>query len=136
MPTKLDKYIVGRTLGKGAFAKVKLAQHSETGDQVAIKIMLQDKGTSAEAEEAMKQIMNEVEKLASLQHNFILNVVETAKEGVMKNDNGKQKSVIYVVLELAPGGEMFDFLMETGKFGEKLARFYFRQMIEGVYHIH
>jgi|JI9StandDraft_2_1071091.scaffolds.fasta_scaffold316110_2 serine/threonine protein kinase len=136
MPTKLDKYIVGRTLGKGAFAKVKLAQHSETGDQVAIKIMLQDKGTSAEAEEAMKQIMNEVEKLASLQHNFILNVVETAKEGVMKNDDGKQKSVIYVVLELAPGGEMFDFLMETGKFGEKLARFYFRQMIEGVYHIH
>jgi len=44
--------------------------------------------------------------------------------------------VIYVVLELAPGGEMFDFLMETGKFGEKLARFYFRQMIEGLYHIH
>jgi serine/threonine protein kinase len=80
--------------------------------------------------------MNEVEKLASLQHNFILNVVETAKEGVMKNEDGKQKSVIYVVLELAPGGEMFDFLMETGKFGEKLARFYFRQMIEGVYHIH
>ena len=80
--------------------------------------------------------MNEVEKLASLQHNFILNVVETAKEGVMKKDDGKQKSVIYVVLELAPGGEMFDFLMETGKFGEKLARFYFRQMIEGVYHIH
>ena len=44
--------------------------------------------------------------------------------------------MIYVVLELAPGGEMFDFLMETGKFGEKLARFYFRQMIEGLYHIH
>jgi serine/threonine protein kinase len=98
--------------------------------------MLQSKGTNAEAEEAMKQIMNEVDKLASLQHNYILKVVETAKEGIMKHDDGSSKSVIYVVLELAPGGEMFDFLMETGKFGDKLARFFFRQMIEGVYHIH
>lgn len=54
MTSKLDKYIIHRTLGKGAFAKVKLGQDSETGAAVAIKVMLQSKGTTAEAEEATK----------------------------------------------------------------------------------
>jgi hypothetical protein len=50
----------------------------------------------------------------------------------MKYDDGKSKEVIYSVLELAPEGEMFNIIYETGEFDEKLSRFYFRQMIEGV----
>jgi len=80
--------------------------------------------------------MNEVEKLSSLNHAYVLNVIETCKEGKLEKADGRVKDVLYVVLELAQGGELFDFLMETGKFGEKLARYYFRQMIEGIHHIH
>lgn len=136
MVTKLDKYVLLRTLGKGAFAKVKLGRRDETGELFAIKIMLQNKGTSAELEEAQKQIVNEVEKLSSLNHPYVLNVVETVKEGKVEKPDGRTKDVLYTVLELATGGEMFDFLMETGKFGPKLARYFFRQMIEGLHHIH
>lgn len=39
MTSKLDKYQVGRLLGEGAFAKVKLAYDEQTGEKVAIKIM-------------------------------------------------------------------------------------------------
>lgn len=135
MPTKkLENYILHQTLGKGAFAKVKLGQNSQTGDLVAIKIMMNSVGS--EAEEAMRQIMNEVEKLSKLQHLNVLNVIEPTKKGKVESSDGSTKDVLYVVLELAKGGELFDYLMETGKFGEKLSRFYFKQMIEGIEHIH
>jgi len=47
MPTMLDKYIVGRSLGTGGFAEVKQATDTETGEQVAIKIMLLNHGDIA-----------------------------------------------------------------------------------------
>ena len=34
-----DHYIMGRELGKGKFGHVKLAQHKETGEHVAIKVI-------------------------------------------------------------------------------------------------
>ena len=38
MTSKLGKYELLRTLGRGAYSKVKLAKDSETGEYVAIKI--------------------------------------------------------------------------------------------------
>lgn len=40
---RIGKYEVGRTIGEGAFAKVKFARNSETGKPVAIKILDKDK---------------------------------------------------------------------------------------------
>lgn len=34
------------------------------------------------------------------------------------------------------GGELFDFIAETGKFSEKVARTYFHQMMNGLYFMH
>jgi serine/threonine protein kinase len=136
MPSKLDKYVLLRTLGKGAFAKVKLGRDSETGALVAIKIMINQDGNHMEAKECITQIMNEVEKLAALKHPYVLNILETCKQGEMTKENGEVKQVIYVVLDLASGGELFDFLMEDGKFPQEIARYFFKQMIEGVHYIH
>ena len=36
---RVGKYEVGRTLGEGTFAKVKLARNEETGESVAMKVM-------------------------------------------------------------------------------------------------
>ena len=36
---KLGKYEVGRTIGEGSFAKVKFARNTDSGENVAIKIM-------------------------------------------------------------------------------------------------
>ena len=36
---KVGKYELGRTIGKGTFAKVKFAKNTETGESVAIKVL-------------------------------------------------------------------------------------------------
>ncbi len=43
MTKKVGIYEIGKTLGEGAFAIVKQAINSETGDEVAIKILDKEK---------------------------------------------------------------------------------------------
>lgn len=40
------------------------------------------------------------------------------------------------MLEFVGGGELFDFVAETGKFSEKVARTYFHQMMNGLHYMH
>ena len=39
---RVGKYLVGRTIGEGTYAKVKYAQHSETGKAYALKVLNKD----------------------------------------------------------------------------------------------
>lgn len=80
--------------------------------------------------------MTEVQTMSTLSHPNIVNLVEYSKEGVVEKQNGIKKAVIYIVLELATGGELFDYVATTGRFEERIARFYFRQIIEGLDYVH
>ncbi len=40
------------------------------------------------------------------------------------------------MLELITGGELFDKIVSEGRFNEETARFYFRQLIDGVEYCH
>lgn len=40
------------------------------------------------------------------------------------------------MLEYAAGGELFDFVAETGRFSEKVTRYYFIQIMSGIHHMH
>jgi len=40
------------------------------------------------------------------------------------------------VLELAEGGELFDYVANTGHFSYEVARTYFHQLIEGLEYAH
>jgi len=44
--------------------------------------------------------------------------------------NGKQYTGFAIVMELAPNGEIFEHIAETGPFTEALARTFFHQLIE------
>jgi len=74
--------------------------------------------------------------MSTLSHPNIVNLIEYGKDGVVEKSDGKKEAVIYIVLELATGGELFDYVATTGRFNEKIARFYFRQLIEGLDYVH
>jgi serine/threonine protein kinase len=54
-----------------------------------------------------------------------VNLVEWKKDGIVEKSNGDRKQAFYIVMELASGGELFDFVASTGAFSEPVGRFYF-----------
>lgn len=68
-------------------------------------------------------------------HENIISQFEYGKDTYVK-DSGKSKEVNYIILELALGGELFDFIAHTGAFSENLARYFFKQFLAGLDHCH
>ncbi|KAL6343456.1 hypothetical protein AAG906_024821 [Vitis piasezkii] len=98
----LGKYKLGRLLGRGSFAKVYQAHSITDGTAVAVKIM--DKARSVEAG-MESRIVREVTAMRSLQHPNILKIYE-----IMAT-----KSKIYLIIELAKGGELFTKISAAGQ---------------------
>lgn len=63
--------------------------------------------------------------MTQLSHSNIVNLIEYGKDGTVEKASGKKESVIFIVLELATGGELFDYVATTGRFSEEISRFYF-----------
>ena len=127
MPTTLGKYQLGKTLGSGVSCKVKLARDSDNR-RYAIKILKSD-------DMFIDLIKAEVETLKKLHHANIVNLVEVSK-GNMNNPKKGSKNVEYIVLELVSGGELFDFVANSGRFPEPVARYFFTQFMEGLQYMH
>ena len=127
MPTHLNQYTLGRTLGSGVSCKVKLAKDA-AGTRYAIKII-----HSSETFEEL--IQTEVEALTQLQHVNIVRLVEV-NQGMQVNPKKGSKNVKYIVLELVGGGELFDFVALGGRLSESTARHFFKQLMDGLKYMH
>ena len=64
--------------------------------------------------------------MESLSHPNIIKLIEHNQNGVYKRKSGKDEEVMYLVMELATGGELLDLLNASGRFSESVARYYFR----------
>jgi serine/threonine protein kinase len=84
----------------------------------------------------MELLMTEVITMDTLSHPNIVNIITFNTEGVVKKTNREPKPVIYIVLELAQGGELFGYVANTGRFDERTSRLYFNQLIAGLDYVH
>ena len=105
MPTTLGRYQLGRTLGSGVSCKVKLARDA-ANKRYAIKII-------KSGEVFSELVATEVEILKKLQHPNIINLVEVGN-GALSHPKKGTHTVDYIVLELVAGGELFDFVANSG----------------------
>ncbi|VFQ77196.1 unnamed protein product [Cuscuta campestris] len=120
---QLGKYDLGRTIGEGAFAKVKFAENTETGENVAIKILA--KNTVLE-HKMVEQIEREISIMKIVRHPSILQLHEVLSS----------QTKIYFVSEFASGGMLFDKIVQHGRLNEDEARRYFQQLIDAIAHCH
>jgi len=123
-PSELtDQFKFAETIGEGGFAKVRVARHKLTNEKVAIKIM--DKAKLAKTND-LPRVKLEIEALKDLHHHGIAQLY-------LFHETPTQ---FYLILEHAPGGELFDYIVSQQRCKEDVARRFFRQIIAGVAHCH
>lgn len=54
----------------------------------------------------------------------------------MTKKNGQQVEVSYIAQEKIEGGELFDYVANSGPFSEAICKYYFKQILQGVHYIH
>eukprot|EP00056_Hartaetosiga_gracilis_P013173 m.216177 g.216177 ORF g.216177 m.216177 type:complete len:581 (+) comp13803_c0_seq1:128-1870(+) len=115
-------YELGKLIGKGNFAKVYLAKHKVSGVEVAVKII---EKTNLNPE-GLYKVNREVRILKKLNHPNIVKLYEVC-------DTPKK---LYLIMEYASGGEVFDYLVDKGRMKEKDARVKFRQILSAIEYCH
>ncbi|GJW94294.1 CBL-interacting serine/threonine-protein kinase 7-like protein [Tanacetum coccineum] len=111
-----NKYQLTRLLGRGSFAKVYHGRSLIDDSQVAVKVI--EKPSIADP--TMEPLLiREVAAMRRLNHPNILKLHEVLAT----------KTKIYLVMELAIGGELFSQLSRRGKMKESTARHYFQQIV-------
>ncbi|KAB8295012.1 hypothetical protein EYC80_006959 [Monilinia laxa] len=136
---------LGRTLGEGATARVRLAKNRNTHQMAAIKIVqkknaqLSQAGSLANLEhsEPLRDesdgvrrmpvgIEREVAIMKLIQHPNIMKIY----------DIWENRTEIYLVLEYVDNGELFAQIANNGRLPEEIAMKYFRQLLSAVGYCH
>ena len=120
---KIGNYIIKRTLGKGTFAKVKLAIHLPKKEKVAIKII--EKKILKE-EDDITRLKREFEMLTQFNHPNVISVSE-----IFEN-----REAYFTVMEYCDGGELFNYIVENRVLSEEKSAFFYYQLVNGLEYIH
>jgi 5'-AMP-activated protein kinase catalytic alpha subunit len=102
---------------------VKLGKNLETNEFVAIKILNRKK---IEMNNMNRQVKKEILIMKTLNHPNVVAV----------KDSFSNSTEVFIVLEYAGGGELYHRIEQEGPFSEEKARFYFKQLVEGIEYCH
>ncbi|GJQ10457.1 hypothetical protein GpartN1_g2248.t1 [Galdieria partita] len=120
---KVDDFEFGKLLGEGKFGQVYLVREIASSYICALKILskaqLQQSGVE-------HQLRREIEIQSRLKHPNILKLF-----GYFYNSHR-----IFLILEYAPGGEIFKELQKCGKFSERQAAFYIQGLTKALIYLH
>ncbi|XP_021277632.1 CBL-interacting serine/threonine-protein kinase 21 [Herrania umbratica] len=123
LATTIGKYQLGRTIGEGTFAKVKLAVDTTNGHHVAIKII--DKTMVMESN-LKYQVQREIRTMKLMNHPHVVKIHEVIGS----------KTKIYIIMDYISGGQLSDKLSYAKKLSEPEARKLFQQLTDAVDHCH
>ena len=116
-----EKYTFGKTLGAGSFGIVRYARDNECGEEVAVKIILKKALKGNE-----QVVIDELRLLLELSHPHIVGF----------RDWFESKDKFYIVTQLATGGELFDRIIQQGRFTEHDASLVIVEILEAIQYLH
>ena len=119
---KIGQYILGKTIGEGTFGKVKIGMHILTQAKVAVKILEKSKIIDVAD---VERVSREIHILKIVQHPQVVQlyeIIETQKK-------------LYLIMEYASGGELFDYIVKHQRVKEPEACRFFQQLLSGIEYI-
>lgn len=119
-----SQYRILQQLGKGHFATVYLCVDRTTGFKFAVKKFEKRMGESQRSQ--TEGLQQEIAVLKSVSHPNVLCLKDTFNE-----DDG-----VYLVLELAAEGELFNWIVTKQKLTEEETRRVFIQLFQGTKYLH
>ncbi|OAJ43589.1 hypothetical protein BDEG_26934 [Batrachochytrium dendrobatidis JEL423] len=119
----VGNYRLEKTIGQGTYGKVRLGVHTLTDEKVAVKVI---EKSQIQSGKQVARLQREIRFLKLLNHPHIVKVHDV----VETND------FIYIVMEYAVGGELFDYIVAHKRVKEKEARSFFRMVLSAVDYCH
>ncbi|KFY64661.1 hypothetical protein V496_03116 [Pseudogymnoascus sp. VKM F-4515 (FW-2607)] len=143
--THIGPWHLGKTLGKGATARVRMAKHSVTGQPAAVKIV-QKKSAQLSQAGSLASLNKKDAKVKDAGENRRMPYGIEREVAIMKliehphimklYDIWENRTEIYLVLEYCDDGELFDHISRCGLLPEDEAMRYFRQLMSAVSYCH
>ncbi|KAG8712943.1 Chk1 protein kinase [Ceratobasidium sp. 394] len=128
---KIGNFTIRDCIGGGGFSRVFRAINYETRATAACKVVLI---TSETPPSQRKDLEKEIKVHSLLKH---VNVLEFYRyKTIEESESSKYVPGVYMLLELASGGDLFDKIAPDVGVDLDLARFYFSQLIAGLEFIH
>jgi serine/threonine-protein kinase Chk2 len=119
-----SQYRILQQLGKGHFATVYLCVERSTGNKYAVKKF--EKRTGESQRSQTEGLQQEIAVLMSVSHPNVLCLRHTFDES----------DGVYLILELAPEGELFNWIVMKQKLTEAETRTVFVQLFQGIKYLH
>ncbi|OBS81747.1 hypothetical protein A6R68_24263, partial [Neotoma lepida] len=113
------QYTILRTIGQGGCAQVKLAYHRLTGAAVAIKVLPKGKQQAF-------PIRSEVGIMKRMNHPNIISLLQ-----IIETEQN-----VFLILELADGRELWDWIQQDRYLQEGMARKIFKQIVRAMCYCH
>lgn len=136
---QIGKYLFdasAQPLGVGGYGNVYSATHCETGEEVALKLALEQTANAKQLTEIMCQ-------QACQAHEFVVPIKDILYDGIRSVRSGgpsvqevEPKRQLAVVMEKMGGGDLFDEVTKERGLSEDKAKLYFRQILFAMAHVH
>ncbi|ORY51050.1 Pkinase-domain-containing protein [Rhizoclosmatium globosum] len=121
----LEDFDAVQVIGRGAYGKVFLVRQKDTGDLFAMKV-LKKATLSLHGTKTLHHTKSERQILSQLNHHFIV-TLHYAFQTPTK---------LYLILQYAPGGDLFRYLAKEVMFKEPTAAFYVGEILLALEHLH
>ena len=120
-----DVYIIGDQIGAGMCGTVHVCIEIASGVQRAVKI-IDTKKFALSPGLSTKDLREEAEMMRGLDHPNIIRIIDTFET----------ESIFFIVMELVRGGDLFDRIVERGRYSEASAKAVMTKVLGAVSHLH
>ncbi|KAI9144481.1 kinase-like domain-containing protein [Paraphysoderma sedebokerense] len=122
-PVDLAHFRLHRSIGRGAFGKVKIVEHRPSNQMFALKYINKEMCIK---KKASKNIIRERKMLEALRHPFIVNLWFAFQDD----------EHMFMVLDLMLGGDLRFHLNKLQRFKEETVRFYAAELTSAIIYLH